>query len=109
VLVCRTSDHATAVSSLLRSSKLESANSSTFHWFARALTPIQGRCQVGGPESGPPASARGTCANRVNMVSFSSELGGGRVLLRTTDIAVVKDENRASNNIFSVTCYNVTL
>jgi len=52
--------------------------------------------ESGGPD--PPASTRGTCANRVNMVSFSPELVGGRVLLRTTDTAVVNDENRASDN-----------
>ena len=43
------------------------------------------------------------------MVSFSSELGGGRVLLRTTDTAVVNDENCTSDNNFSVTCQNATL
>ena len=31
--------------------------------------------ESGGPD--PPASTRSTCANRVNMVSFSPELGGG--------------------------------
>jgi len=31
------------------------------------------------------------------------------VLLRTTDTAVVNDENRASDNNFSVTCHNVTV
>ena len=30
------------------------------------------------------------------------------MLLRTNDTAVVNDENRASDNNFSVTCHNVT-